>query len=369
MQAMAEAPTTFDEARRDDFMDEIMASLGGAMKLFSMYIGDRLGLYEAMRDGTWRTARETATETWTQERYVREWLEQQTVAGVVEVKDASARAEERRFRLTPEHAEVLADRDSLNYLAPLAQVFAGAVYPLEEVLEAFQNGGGVPFDRYGRDMREGQARINRAMFLQELGKKWIPAMPDIDEKLRTGRDPRIADIGCGCGWSTIGLAKAYPRARVDGFDLDRPSVEDAQRNLAGTELGDRVRIELRDCGDPQLAGEYDLVTAFECVHDMSDPVAALRSMRRMVRAGGAVLVVDERVAETFEPEGADVDAFMYGWSVLHCLPAGMADQPSRGTGTVMRPSTLKGYAKEAGFQDMEVVPIDNYFFRFYRLLP
>jgi len=134
-------------------------------------------------------------------------------------------------------------------------------------------------------------------------------------------------------------------------------------------LTDRVDVRLRDAADPALAGRYDLVTAFECLHDMSDPVAALRTMRRLAGEGGTVLVVDERVGEVFTPEGNDVERFMYGFSVFHCLPVGMADQPSVGTGTVMRPPTLRRYAQEAGFRDVEILPIDNFFFRFYRLLP
>ena len=122
-------------------------------------------------------------------------------------------------------------------------------------------------------------------------------------------------------------------------------------------------------GDSSLAGQYDLVTAFECVHDMSDPVGALRTMRRLAKQNGAVLIVDERVGDTFTAEGNDVEWMMYGWSILYCLPVGMVDQPSAGTGTVMRTDTLRGYAAEAGFSDIEILPIENFFFRFYRLNP
>ncbi|MEZ5391859.1 MAG: class I SAM-dependent methyltransferase [Bryobacterales bacterium] len=186
---------------------------------------------------------------------------------------------------------------------------------------------------------------------------------------RLAADPpaRIADVGCGCGWSAIGMAQAFPKATVDGFDLDEASVVDAQANVAEAGLAERVRVQAVDCGDPALAGTYDLVVALECIHDMSDPVAVLSSMRRMVRAGGAVLVADERVAENFEPGGGEIDWLMYGWSVFHCLHVGMTESPSRCTGTVMRPTTFEGYAREAGFAGVEVLPIENLFFRFYRL--
>ncbi len=116
-----------------------------------------------------------------------------------------------------------------------------------------------------------------------------------------------------------------------------------------------------------LAGRYDLVTAFECVHDMSDPVGALRTMRNLAGDSGVVIVADERVGDEFTEKGNDVEWMMYGWSVLHCLPVGMADQPSAETGTVMRADTLRSYAKSAGFRDVEILPIEHFFFRFYRL--
>jgi SAM-dependent methyltransferase len=179
---------------------------------------------------------------------------------------------------------------------------------------------------------------------------------------------RVADFGCGVGWSSIGIAQAYPKVQVDGYDLDAPSIGAANANARDMNLSDRVKFHVRDAGDPALAGQYDLVAAFECVHDMSNPVAALQSMRRLAGDGGTVLIVDERVGDRFTAEGNDVEWMMYGWSVLHCLPVGMEDKPSAETGTVMRTDTLQRYAKDAGFREVEVLPIDNFFFRIYRLI-
>ena len=352
---------------RDALIEKMMAAVGGAFEIFTIYIGNRLGLYDAMADAAGLTSTELADRAGAHERYIREWLEQQTVVGVLACDNPDDGPLERRFRLPAGHAEVLVEKDSLNYLAPLSQAFVGAVSPIEELLEAFRHGGGVPYQAYGANLREGQAGFNRAMFLQQLGSEWIPAMPDVHDRLRNGRDARVADIGCGAAWSSIGIAQAYPTVRVDGFDLDAPSVELAQDNVRAAGLADRVDVQVRDAGDPDLAGRYDLVTAFECLHDMSDPVSALRTMRRLAGDTGTVLVVDERVGEHFAPDGNDMDWMMYGWSVLHCLPVGMADQPAAGTGTVMRPDTVRQYAREAGFREVEILPIDNDFFRFYRL--
>jgi hypothetical protein len=125
---------------------------------------------------------------------------------------------------------------------------------------------------------------------------------------------------------------------------------------------------LRDAGDPELKGRYDLVVAFECVHDMSDPVSVLRKMRGLAGEQGAVIIMDERALEQFQPCAQSLEQFLYGFSILHCLPVGMAYQPSAATGTVLRPHTLERYALEAGFSRLEILPIDNFFFRFYRLV-
>jgi SAM-dependent methyltransferase len=360
--------THIDPQQRGAFVERLLNSTRGTFDIFALYLGERLGLYRALSENGPLTSVELAARTGTHERYVREWLEQQTVTGVLEVETPEAEATDRRFRLPPAHAEVLTDADSPNYLTPLAQMLAGVVRPLPSVLKAYQNGGGVPYHEYGTDFREGQAAINRAMFLQDLGQSWLPAIADVHARLQQSHPAaRVADIGCGAGWSSIGLAQAYPHARVDGFDLDAPSIEMARLNARSAGLNGRVQFHVRDVSDPGLAGQYDLVTAFECVHDMSDPVGALRVMRQLAGEAGTVIIADERVGDTFTPTGNDVEWMMYGWSVLHCLPVGMAAEHSAGTGTVMRTDTLRQYAQAAGFREVEVLPIDNFFFRIYRL--
>ena len=355
--------------QRDAFVERLLQATSGVFDIFTVHLGDRLGFYRALAERGAQTAAALASYTGTQERYAREWLEQQAVAGILEVEAVESGPERRRFRLPPAHAEVLVDRDSLNYLAPLAQLVVGAVRPLDSLLNAYRQGGGVPYAAYGADLREGQANMNRAMFLQQLGSEWLPAIPDVHAKLQALPPARVADIGCGAGWSSIGIAQSYPNALVDGFDLDAPSIELARANAREAGLAERVSFHVRDAGDPKLAGRYDLVTAFECLHDMSQPVAALRVMRHLASESGVVLIVDERVGDSFMQGDNEVEWMMYGWSVLHCLPVGMADEPSAQTGTVMRPATLRRYASEAGFGDVEVLPIDNFFFRFYRLNP
>ena len=357
-------------SQRDAFVERFLQSAAGTFSLFSIYMGDRLGLYRALAEGGPATSAELSARTGTHERYIREWLEQQTVSGILTVENENHGTDLRRFSLPPGHVEPLIDCSSLNYMVPLAQLLVGATRPLPAVLDAYRNGGGVTFDEYGADLREGQAAINYPAFWHQLPEEWLPAIPDVHARLQQADPPaRVADIGCGYGWSSLGIARGYPNVRVDGFDLDAPSIERARENAKRNGMADRVYFQVQDASDPSLAGHYDLVTVFEALHDMNHPVGALQTTRRLVKADGAVLIVDERVGDSFTPKGNDVEWMMYGWSILHCLPVGMTDENVAGTGTVMRTDTLRKYASEAGFRNVEILPIEHFFFRFYRLTP
>jgi len=277
--------------------------------------------------------------------------------------------EGRRFTLPAPYVEVFTDRDSLNYLAPFARMMVGVVRPLPAVLEAFRGGGGVAYADYDADFNEGQGEMNRTMFVNLLGTQWLPAIADVDARLRADPPARVADVACGTGFSSMAIAQAYPRVRVDGIDLDDASIALARDHLAGSDVGDRVSFSVADAADPQLPGRYDLVTVFEAVHDMSNPVQALRGIRGLLGDGGCAIIADERVAETFTAPGGEVERLMYGYSVLACLPMGRAEQPSAATGTAMRPDTLSDYAQAAGFREVQILPIENDFWRFYRLNP
>jgi 2-polyprenyl-3-methyl-5-hydroxy-6-metoxy-1,4-benzoquinol methylase len=363
------AVTSDTDSRRDALMERLMQSAAGMFDIYTTYLGYRLGLYQALSKAGGCTSIELARRTGTVERLVREWLEQQTVIGTLEVDDASSPPSDRRYCLPAGHTEVLVARDSTNYLAPLAQLMVGAVHPLPAILEAFRTGRGVPFGDYGADMCEGQGGLNRAAFLQLLGRDWLPQIPDVHARLVAEPPARVAEIGSGLGWASIGLALAYPGVRVDGFDLDFPSVVLARTNATEMVVEDRVHFDVRAAADVAAHGQYDLVFAFECIHDMADPVGALHAMRGLAGDRGAVVVVDERVGESFAERNDATEWFLYGFSVLHCLPASMAaDKPSAATGTVMRPNTLRQYALEAGFREVAILPIENFFYTFYRLL-
>jgi 2-polyprenyl-3-methyl-5-hydroxy-6-metoxy-1,4-benzoquinol methylase len=355
-----------ETARRDNFVGRVFSATTGALELLHIYVGDRLGLYAALKGGP-RSPRTLASTAGVSLRYAREWLEQQAVAGILDVEAEAGDPDARTYRLPAGHAEALTDADSTNFVTPFGRGLAGVAAVMPEVLRAFRDGGGVAYELYGDDLRSSISMGNRPGFLKLLGTKWFPAVPELDLRLRGEPPARIADIGCGTGWSSIGMALAYPTISVVGFDLDAASIKEARRNADESAVADRVEFELRDAATTEGAGEFDLVTAFETIHDMSDPVGALRAMRGLVKDGGFVLVVDEKVAEEFTAPGDELDRYMYGWSALHCLPVGINDDSSAATGTVMRPDQLRKYARAAGFSEVEILSVEADLWRFYRL--
>lgn len=364
---MVTAELTTAAERCEAFAGRVFGSVLASIDLVSIYIGDRLGYYRALADLGEATPGELALRTGTHERYTREWLEQQAVTGILDVVDTGDE-HTRRFSLPAGHDVALTDRNSLSYVAPLAKQFLGMMRPIDALLAAYRTGGGVPFHEYGDDAREGIAEANRVMFINLLASDWIPAMPDIHQRLHDRNRPaRIADVGCGTGWSSIAFAQGYPGVQVDGFDLDPASIRTATNNAIALGLTDQLKFLVRDASDASLNGQYDFACAFECIHDMADPVAALDAMRRLVGPGGTVLVGDERVADEFTAPGDDVERLMYGASITHCLAVGMTEAHSACTGTVMRAGTFIHYAAQAGFQAIEILPIENDVWRFYRL--
>jgi SAM-dependent methyltransferase len=362
--------TASARGRRDALAEQVFKATLGAQEVAHVYLGHTLGLYRALAECDTATSAGLAAAAGIDERYAREWLEQQAVCGYLDVAQDSGDARTRRYRLPDGAAEVLGEPESLYFMAPLSGLVVGIMQALPQVAEAFRSGGGVPYAAYGAALREGIEATNRPMFTHQLATDWIPAMTDVEQRLREGDPPaRVADLGCGSGWSAIALARAYPHVSVDGVDLDEASVRAAQRHVSEAGLADRVQIICTDAADSQLAGRYDLVTMFETLHDMAHPVEALRGARAMLAAGGAVLVGDERVSDTFTAPGDELDRFNYGWSAVHCLAVALAEPDAAGTGTVIRPPTVRRYGQQAGFSVVSELPIEHDFWRFYRMDP
>ncbi len=365
---------TVDVARPEKTADELVERLFGAgigmFDVLSVYLGDRLGLYRALRDGGPATSGELATRAGIAERYAREWLEQQAATGILEVDDTAAAPTDRRFRLPDAYAAPLLDPDSPWSIAPLGRAVTACAMALPDVLEAFRTGGGVPWASYGADMIELQGDFNRPWLRGSLGTEILPAIPAIHERLSADPPARVADVASGVGWAGIAIAAAYPNVRVDGFDLDPSSIERANANAREAGLADRVSFAVRNAADPAAAGHYDLVVVIEAIHDLSHPVEALATIRGMLAPGGVALIADEKTEDVFTAPAGELERMFYGFSILTCLPAAMAEPDSAGIGTAIRADTMRELAGRAGFGGFERLDepaLDA--LRLYRLTP
>jgi 2-polyprenyl-3-methyl-5-hydroxy-6-metoxy-1,4-benzoquinol methylase len=346
--------------------DRLLAAVLGSVEVAAVALGHRLGWYRCLADSPPLTAAELAELAGTDQRYTREWLEQQAVAGYLGVDDPQADPDERRYDLPAEHRGVLVDELHPDHLVPMADASVAFLRQVPRLAQVYRGARTLSWADLGDEVRDAQAAANRPFLVGPLVDDVLPAVPGVDDALRAGG--RVADIGCGYGWSTIAMARRWPAARVDGLDVDEPSVERGRRHAVEAGVSERVTFSTEDVRELEAADAYDLVIAVECVHDLADPVGVLAGMRRLVRPGGTVLVLDEAVAEQFTAPGEEIDRLMYGISLLCCLPDARSHGPSAATGTVLRPAQLRRYAQQAGFTDVEVLPLDAGFFRVYRLV-
>jgi SAM-dependent methyltransferase len=366
---------TSSDAKHPSDLDAAVEELGerlfggalAAMELTTVHLGLRLGLYQALQEFGPATSQQLAARVDADERYLREWLEQQAVAELLACANDAAAPELRCYELPAATAAVLLEPGTPAYLGPLTHLALGTVLAVAAVEESFRTGAGVSFRAYGPELRHGLGSLNGATFDRELA-GWVAAMPDIDQRLRTGPRPAVLDVGCGVGRSAIALARAYPKVVVRGIDLDIASVEDARVAAARAGLADRVTFEVADAVDAGAGGDrYDLVTILEALHDMGDPVGALAASRRQLRDGGAVLIADQLTRDAYAADGDPLERFQYGCSVLHCLPATRAEDHVIAHGTVIRARTVGEWATQAGFPGAQILDIEDPFWRFYRL--
>ena len=338
---MSATTQQIDEGRLQEFMGRFVGDLGAALSAALVVIGDRLGLYRAMADGTPVTADELAGRTHTDPRYVREWLSNQAAGGYVTyVADSDS------FRLSPEQSLALAQEGSPAFV-PGAFQLATALIKDEEVIEnAFTTGRGVGWHEHHHDLFAGTERFFRPGYAANLVSAWIPALEGMSARLATGA--HVADIGCGHGASTILMAQAFPQSTFIGFDYHMPSIERAREAAQAAGVGDRVTFQ----GAPAKGypgDDYDLVTMFDCLHDMGDPVGAARHVHRTLASDGTWMIVEpyaeDRLADNLNPVGR----VFYGASTLVCTPASRDQEVGLALGAQAGESRLKAVATEGGF--------------------
>lgn len=347
----------------------VLEAVLGATDALTIAIGTELGYYRALdhAGATGLTPAGLAVRVGASERYTREWLEQQAVAGFLLAGEPTT-GEERRFRLAPGTAEVLAWPDALTTMAPLATMVAAAGAQWRRIVAGARTGSGLGWSEYGPDMMRAQADVNAPPLRTLLPDAWLrDALPATHARLESGEALLVADVGCGAGWASVGLARRWPRVRVHAYDVDPATVALAREVTASHRVADRVEVRAHDIGARLPEERYDLTLAVECVHDLPHPVPVLAAMREMTRPDGAVLVVDEKVADRFTAPGDEVERLMYGYSTLICLPDAMTGNPEHATGTVIRRPTMQRYAREAGFTDALERPVEHDMWRFYEL--
>jgi 2-polyprenyl-3-methyl-5-hydroxy-6-metoxy-1,4-benzoquinol methylase len=331
-----------DEKKLNDFMAKAVGDLGAAMHAALVLLGDELGLFKAMADCKPVSAKQLAERTGTRERYVREWLSAQAASGYC-VYDAAADA----FSLTPEQSLALAQEDGPAFLPGAFQVAASVMRDEPKVRDAFKSGQGVGWHEHDCLLFHGTERFFRPGYNAHLVSSWLPALDGVVPKLLRGAD--VADVGCGHGASTILMAKTYAKSRFTGYDYHPESIERARAVALREGLGDRVRFEIARAKD-YPGRDYDLVTFFDCLHDMGDPVGAAKHVRQSLRADGTWMIVEpfahDHLVENLNPVGR----LMYSASTMICTPASLAQEVGLGLGAQAGEARLRGVVTGGGFK-------------------
>jgi 2-polyprenyl-3-methyl-5-hydroxy-6-metoxy-1,4-benzoquinol methylase len=309
---------TIDENKLNEFMGKIVGDLGVTMSSALLVLGDRLGLYKAMAALGPVTPAELAARTETAERYVAEWLNAQAAAGYVSYQAGTG-----RYTLPPEQAFAFADDDSPASVAGAFSVARAMWSALDKMEANFRSGGGLEWGDQHPCLFEGTERFFRAGYIGNLVGAWIPALEGVKAKLEAGA--KVADVGCGCGASTILMAKAFPRSTFRGFDYHQGSIDVATKRAKEAGVADRVTFSVAKATDYPGTG-YDLVAHFDCLHDMEDPVGAARHARATLAKDGTWLIVEPFSSDKAEENHNPVGRVYYSASTLLCVPHSLAHE-------------------------------------------
>ncbi|HEU5474751.1 MAG TPA: class I SAM-dependent methyltransferase [Actinophytocola sp.] len=318
-------------------VDEAGATLNAAL----VVMGDKLGYYRIMASGDPISPAELAERSDTATPYVREWLNAQAAGGYVTYDPGTG-----RYTLPPEQAVALTVEDSPAFLPGLFQITLGTVHDAEHVLAAARSGSGVGWHEHHTDVHVGCERFFRPSYNANLIEAWLPALDGVLAKLRTGAT--VADVGCGHGASTILMAQAFPNSSFVGSDYHPESIETARARAAAAGVGDRIRFEVA-AADRFSGTGYDLVTMFDCLHDMGDPVGAAKHVRDAVAADGTWMIVEPMAGDHVEDNLNPVGRAYYGFSALLCTPSSLSQDVGLALGTQAGPARLRDVATAGGF--------------------
>jgi 2-polyprenyl-3-methyl-5-hydroxy-6-metoxy-1,4-benzoquinol methylase len=338
-----EAAPAPDGERLNAFLGRMVGDLGAIATGALVVLGDRLGLYNAIRCGDKLSSAELARRTGTRERYVREWLAAQAAAGYVDYDDAT-----NLFFLNPEQAAVFADDDSPASMAGAFEVLSSFWLDESKVAEAFRGQRQVAWHDHSQCLFRGTERFFRPGYNANLVSSWLPALDGVVDKLQRGAT--VADVGCGHGSSTIVMARAFPNSRFVGFDYHAPSIDNAREAAASMGVAANTRFEVADA--KSFEGRFDLVAFFDCLHDLGDPVGAAAHVRESLAPGGSWMIVEpfshDRLRDNLNPVGR----IYYAGSTMVCTPCSLAQEVGLGLGSQAGELRLRQVVTAGGFTRM-----------------
>ncbi|MFO1054726.1 MAG: class I SAM-dependent methyltransferase [Planctomycetota bacterium] len=336
----------FDLDRLQEFMNKAVSDMGAAVNASLVLIGDELGLYKAMNGAGPITSAELATKTGCDERYVREWLSAQAAGGYVTYD-----AKTTRFTLPPEQAMALAVDDSPAFVPGAYDIVASLFHDLQKLKDAFRSGRGVGWHEHHNCLFKGTERFFRPSYNANLIGSWLPSLDGVTRKLDAGA--KVADVGCGHGASTILMAQSYPRSRFFGFDYHKESIEAARARAAKAGVADRVTFTVAPAKEFP-GNDYDLVTCFDCLHDMGDPVGAARHVKQTLKKDGTWMVVEPFANDKLEDNLNPIGRVFYGASTMICTPASKSQEVGLALGAQAGEARLRKVVTEGGFGKFRV---------------
>jgi SAM-dependent methyltransferase len=333
-----------DDAKFHAFVGKMLGDLGGAMSVPTVRLGLRLGLFDALADAPATAAELAYRAGGLHERYVREWALAQTANGYVDYDPASE-----QFSLSPEQAMVFHHRDSPVYLAGAFELVAAMIEAESKVEECFREGKGVRWGDHAGCLFCATGAFFRPGYVNNIVQAWIPALDGVEAKLGAGA--RVADVGCGVGFSTLLMAEAYPESSFVGYDFHEPSIDEARRHVGEHGLGDRVRFEVATAKDIAEQG-FDLITMYDCLHDMGDPRGCAGHMRRILAPGGSWMIVEPIAGDAPAQNMNPVGRLYYNASTMICVPTSLDQEVGEGLGAQAGEAKLTEVIRQGGFESV-----------------
>ena len=338
---MSIQPENVNKEKLEKLQGKVLSDIAGSLGLILAYMGDRLDLYSALVEISPATSRELADSTGLAERYVREWLSANAAGGYIEY-DAGAK----KFSMTPEQAVIFAAEGHPHCMQGFFQAVVSAYLDEPKATAVFRSGEGVPWADHSSCLFCGTERFFRPMYAANLIDTWIPALEGVREKLKTGA--RVADVGCGHGSSTIIMAQAFPNSTIHGFDFHEPSIEHARARARDAGVASNTIFEVVPAKEYPGEG-YDLVTIFDALHDMGDPVGASAHILKSLADGGTFMLVEPSAGDSLEENLHPLGQIYYAFSTMICTPASKSQEVGLALGAQAGEKRLTEVLREGGF--------------------